>query len=132
MTKDFSNLWGPLIYGSKKLYKQWSEKKKFTFKHFIVRLLKDKTLRKILKAEKEKWFMCRKKEATGFPSEIRENFYPLTIVVPGLNVFGLRWNLYCSSPNSQIIELRLLLWILYSHALGLRLNEIISFPDFIT
>lgn len=54
MTKDFSNLWGPLIYGSKKLYKQWSEKKKFTFKHFIVRLLKDKTLRKILKAEKEK------------------------------------------------------------------------------
>ena len=71
---------------------------------FYVRLLKDKTLRKILKAEKEKWFMCRKKEVTGFSSEIRENFCPLTIGVPGLSIFGLRWNLYCRPQILRVLN----------------------------
>lgn len=64
MTKDFSNLWGTLIYGSKKLYKQWSEEKKtFTFKHFIVRLLKDKILRKNLKSRKRKVIYVQEKRS---------------------------------------------------------------------
>lgn len=48
--------------------------------------------------------MCRKKEVTGFSSEIRENFCPLTIGVPGLSVFGLRWNLYCRPQILRVLN----------------------------